>query len=89
MLAKALITSEGSIVLKTFLSFLNFRYTNCLLKSDVLSGGADVGCDERAFLMNAVSSMDVLSTVVYFYPRLIPLHELSTSEPHVTPNPIR
>ena len=54
-----------------------------------MSGGADVGCDERAFLMNAVSSMDVLSTVVYFYPRLIPLHELSTSEPHVTPNPIR
>ena len=62
-------------------------YTNCLLKSDVLSGGADVGCDERAFLMNAVSSMDILSTVVYFYPRLLPLHEMHTSD--VTPNPIR
>jgi len=81
-------SSAGQLILPECMKLLPL-YTNCLLKSDVLSGGADVGCDERAFLMNAVSSMDVLSTVVYFYPRLIPLHELSTSEPHVTPNPIR
>lgn len=69
-------------------------YTNCLLKSDALSGGADVGCDDRAYLMHSLGmihwtwnffthsssislgSMDVSSTVAYFYPRLIPLHDL-------------
>ena len=44
-------------------------YTNCLLKSDAISGGTDLGCDDRAFAMSAVSSMDVASSVVYFYPR--------------------
>ena len=79
-------SSAGQLILPECMKLLPL-YTNCLLKSDVLSGGADVGCDERAFLMNAVSAMDILSTVVYFYPRLLPLHEMHTSD--VTPNPIR
>lgn len=37
-------------------------------------------CDDRAFLMSAVSSMDVASSAVFFYPRLYPIHDLSTSE---------
>ncbi len=44
-------------------------YTNCLLKSDAIAGGSDLGCDDRAFAMSCVSSMDVTSSVAYFYPR--------------------
>ena len=55
-------------------------YTNCLLKSDALAGGADLGCDDRAFHMSTVSSMDVESSLVYFYPRLLALHTLNPEE---------
>ena len=37
-------------------------------------------CDDRAFMMSTVSSMDVNSSSVYFYPRLFPIHDLNTSE---------
>lgn len=106
-------SSMGQLILPECLKLLPL-YTNCLIKSDVLSGGTDVGwvnrlpemrfinvthlvplslfplhrCDDRAFLMNAVSSMDVASTVVYFYPRLFAIHDVSTSETGL-PNQIR
>ena len=63
-------------------------YTNCLIKSDALSEGCDLGCDNRAFHMSCVNSMDVSSSVVYFYPRLIPLHNTSSQEQGV-PDQIR
>lgn len=50
------------------------------MKSDALSGGSDLGCDDRAFHMSTVSSMDVASSLVYFYPRLIPLHTVNPEE---------
>ena len=53
-------------------------YTNCLLKSDALAGGADLGCDDRALHMSTVSSMDVESSLVYFYPRLLALNPEET-----------
>merc|ERR1711973_699196 len=45
-----------------------------------MGGGADVGCDDRAFLMSAVSSMDVVTSVAFFYPRLFPIHNLADDE---------
>ncbi|TRY71003.1 hypothetical protein TCAL_17342 [Tigriopus californicus] len=72
-------SSMGQLILPECLKLLPL-YTNCLIKSDALSGGTDVGCDDRAYLMNAVSSMDVASTVVYFYPRLFAIHDVSPSE---------
>ena len=47
-----------------------------------MSGGSDLGCDDRAFHMPCVSS------VVYFYPRLMPLHNTSIEETGV-PDQIR
>ena len=38
--------------------------------------------------MSAVSSMDVNSSVVFFYPRLFPIHDVNPSETGV-PDPIR
>ena len=72
-------SSAGQLILPECMKLLPL-YTNCLMKSDVISGGADVGCDDRAFLMSAVSSMDVATTVTFFYPRLFPIHDLHNDE---------
>ena len=58
----------GQLILPECMKLLPL-YTNCLLKSDAIAGGSDLGCDDRAFAMSTVSSMDVTSSVVYFYPR--------------------
>jgi len=52
-------------------------YLNCVLKSDVLLPGADVSLDDRAYLRQLISCMDVSETHVFFYPRLLPLVRLS------------
>ena len=72
-------SSAGQLILPECMKLLPL-YTNCLLKSDAISGGADVGCDDRAFLMSAVSSMDVATSVAFFYPRLFPIHDLNDDE---------
>merc|ERR1719210_1189250 len=78
-------SSAGQLILPECMKLLPL-YTNCLLKSDAISGGADVGCDDRAFLMSAVSSMDVGTSVAFFYPRLFPIHDLVDDE---MPRPVR
>lgn len=80
-------SSAGQLILPECMKLLPL-YTNCLLKSDAISGASDLGCDDRAFAMSAVSSMDVSSSVVYFYPRLIPLHDVNPQETHI-PTQIR
>lgn len=82
-------SSVGQLILPDCMKLLPL-YTNCLLKSDVLSGGPDIGCDDRALLMNAVSAMDVASTVAFFYPKLMPIHNLGDDdESPMMPSPIR
>lgn len=80
-------SSAGQLILPECMKLLPL-YTNCLLKSDAISGGTDLGCDDRAFAMSAVSSMDVESSVAYFYPRLIPLHDVIAEETEI-PTQIR
>lgn len=72
-------SSAGQLILPECMKLLPL-YTNCLLKSDALSGGADVGCDDRAFLMAALSSMDISTSVAFFYPRLYPIHDLQDND---------
>lgn len=55
-------------------------YLNCVLKSDVLQPGAEVTTDDRAYVRQLVSSMDVAETNVFFYPRLLPLVRMRTRE---------
>lgn len=45
--------------------------------------------DDRSFVMQAVTIMDIPTSVVYFYPRLIPLHEMPNIENPEIPNSIR
>lgn len=44
--------------------------------------------DDRSFVMQAVMTMDLPSSVAYFYPRLISLHDLSIQDTNI-PSPIR
>lgn len=82
-------SSAGQLILPECMKLLPL-YINCLLKSDALSGGSDMTIDDRSFVMQTVLTMDVLTSVNHFYPRLIPIHDLDLSSEEVEiPAPIR
>ncbi|XP_056630676.1 protein transport protein Sec24C isoform X2 [Diorhabda sublineata] len=82
-------SSAGQLILPECMKLLPV-YINCLLKNDVISGGADMTIDDKSFVMQAVMTMDVSNSVYFFYPRLIPLHTIDlTSETVTIPSPIR
>uniref|UniRef100_A0A8C4MJQ7 SEC24 homolog C, COPII coat complex component n=1 Tax=Equus asinus asinus TaxID=83772 RepID=A0A8C4MJQ7_EQUAS len=70
-------SSAGQLILPECMKLLPV-YLNCVLKSDVLQPGAEVTTDDRAYVRQLVTSMDVAETNVFFYPRLLPL---VTTEP--------
>ncbi|KAL1139350.1 hypothetical protein AAG570_006334 [Ranatra chinensis] len=76
-------TSAGQLILPECMKLLPL-YINCLLKSDAISGGSDMTVDDRWFTMAAVTMMDVPSSVVYFYPRLLALHDMEGDVPSHT-----
>lgn len=76
-------SSAGQLILPECMKLLPV-YLNCVLKSDVLQPGALVTTDDRAYIRQLVTSMDVAETNVFFYPRLLPLTKSpieSTTEP--------
>uniref|UniRef100_A0A8C8W4I8 SEC24 homolog C, COPII coat complex component n=1 Tax=Peromyscus maniculatus bairdii TaxID=230844 RepID=A0A8C8W4I8_PERMB len=76
-------SSAGQLILPECMKLLPV-YLNCVLKSDVLQPGAEVTTDDRAYVRQLVSCMDVAETNVFFYPRLLPLTKSpmdSTTEP--------
>lgn len=68
-------TSAGQLILPECMKLLPL-YVNCLLKSDAISGGKDMTVDDKWFVMAAVLTMDVPSSLIYFYPRLYSLLDL-------------
>lgn len=80
-------SSAGQLILPETMKLLPL-YLNCLLKNDALSGGSDMTIDDRSFVMQAVMTLDVPSSVVYFYPRLMPLHTVGTESDDI-PFPVR
>lgn len=61
-------------------------YLNCVLKSDVLLPAADVSLDDRAYLRQLISCMDVAESHVFFYPRLLPMVSAHTqTQQHKNP----
>ncbi|TSK14801.1 Protein transport protein Sec24C [Bagarius yarrelli] len=68
-------SSAGQLILPECMKLLPV-YLNCVLKSDILQPGADVSLDDRAYLRQLVSAMDVAESHVFFYPRLLPVHKL-------------
>ncbi|XP_037660052.1 protein transport protein Sec24C isoform X2 [Choloepus didactylus] len=76
-------SSAGQLILPECMKLLPV-YLNCVLKSDVLQPGAEVTTDDRAYIRQLVTSMDVAETNVFFYPRLLPLTKSpieNTTEP--------
>jgi len=70
-------STSGQLILPECMKLLPL-YMNCLIKSDVLSGGSEISSDDRAFLMQACLSMPPSFTSSYLYPRVISLHTLDT-----------
>ncbi|XP_058262296.1 protein transport protein Sec24C isoform X2 [Hemibagrus wyckioides] len=68
-------SSAGQLILPECMKLLPV-YLNCVLKSDVLHPGADISLDDRSYLKQLVSAMDVAESHVFFYPRLLPVHKL-------------
>ncbi|KAF7998595.1 hypothetical protein HCN44_011003 [Aphidius gifuensis] len=75
----ALPFSASRLVLPECMKLLPL-YVNCLLKSDALSGGSDMTVDDRSYIMMVVSTMPVYTSVIYFYPRLLPLHDININD---------
>ncbi|XP_068231353.1 protein transport protein Sec24C [Palaemon carinicauda] len=80
-------SSAGQLILPEMMKLLPL-YINCLNRCDAISGGQDITCDERSSQMYYLSSMTIDASVVYFYPRLIPI---SDEDPQNTglPAPLR
>ncbi|XP_063817407.1 protein transport protein Sec24C isoform X2 [Pseudophryne corroboree] len=71
-------SSAGQLILPECMKLLPV-YLNCILKSDVLQPGSDVTIDDRAYVRQFISSMDVADTNVFFYPRLLPFTKVDPS----------
>ncbi|XP_050311772.1 protein transport protein Sec24C [Anthonomus grandis grandis] len=80
-------SSAGQLILPECMKLLPL-YVSCLLKSDAISGGSDMTIDDRAFAMQMVLTMDVGTSVNYFYPRLVPVHDLNPEKVEIPP-PVR
>ncbi|KAL4239532.1 Protein transport protein Sec24C [Mactra antiquata] len=71
-------SSAGQLILPECMKLLPL-YGNCVIKSDGIQGGQDISTDDRSYLMHLTNAMDVKSSCAFFYPRLIPLHDLDPS----------
>ncbi|XP_037319530.2 protein transport protein Sec24C isoform X2 [Pungitius pungitius] len=70
-------SSAGQLILPECMKLLPV-YLNCVLKSDVLMPGADTSLDDRSYLRQLISCMDVSESHVFFYPRLLPLTKIES-----------
>ncbi|KAL3314286.1 Protein transport protein Sec24C [Cichlidogyrus casuarinus] len=52
-------------------------YTQCLIKSDIVRPANEIAIDDRCLLLFLVHGMNVHQSATYFYPRLLPLHNLN------------
>lgn len=80
-------SSAGQLILPECMKLLPL-YINCLLKNDAFSGGSDITLDDRSYAIYFVLSMDLPISVAYFYPRLIPIHDVEVDSDEI-PDPIR
>jgi len=80
-------SSAGQLILPESMKLLPL-YTNCVIKSDALQAGSEISTDARSHLMHLVSSLDVKSSLPFFYPRLLPLHNIDLNSDSL-PHPVR
>ncbi|XP_038109772.1 protein transport protein Sec24C isoform X1 [Culex quinquefasciatus] len=75
-------TSAGQLILPECMKLLPL-YISCLLKNDAFSGGSDLTLDDRSYVIYFVQSMDLLTSVRYFYPRLMAVHDVNVEDSNV------
>lgn len=80
-------TSAGQLILPECMKLLPL-YSSCLMKNDAISGGSDMTVDDRSYVMQFVTAMDLPMSVTFFYPRLIPIHDVNADDTDV-PSAIR
>ncbi|XP_055373003.1 protein transport protein Sec24C [Condylostylus longicornis] len=80
-------TSAGQLILPECLKLLPL-YISCMLKNDAISGGSDMTCDDRSYVMQHVLSFDLPASTAFFYPRLMPIHNINIEDKNL-PSPIR
>lgn len=80
-------SSAGQLILPECMKLLPL-YVSSIIKSDAVSGGSDMTIDDRSFIIQAVTIMDIPSSVVFFYPRLVPLCEIDVDSTEL-PSAIR
>ncbi|XP_053694400.1 protein transport protein Sec24C isoform X2 [Sabethes cyaneus] len=75
-------TSAGQLILPECMKLLPL-YISCLLKNDAFSGGSDLTVDDRSYVIYFVMSMDLPTSVQFFYPRLVPVHDVKVDDTNV------
>ncbi|XP_055954647.1 protein transport protein Sec24C [Patella vulgata] len=80
-------SSAGQLILPECMKLLPL-YSNCIIKNDGIQGGSEISTDDRSYLTHLINSMSVESSSVFFYPRLLPLHNVDT-ETKELPSAIR
>lgn len=53
----------------------------CIVKSEALSGGAEITVDDRSYLMNLIPSLRVDEAMRFLYPTVIPISSLALESP--------
>jgi len=82
-------SAAGQLILPELLKLLPL-YVSCLSRCEALSGGQDISCDDRSLNIYHLQSCSVEASIVYFYPRLIPLMEEADQEVDaIIPTPVR
>lgn len=75
-------TSAGQLILPDCMKLLPL-YASCLMKNDAVSGGSDMTCDDRSYAMQFVAVMNLTMSVSYFYPRMIPIHDVDVEADNI------
>lgn len=81
-------SAAGQLILPELLKLLPL-YVNCLSRCEALSGGHDITCDERALHIYHLSTCTIETSIVYYYPRLIPLTDFEQDAEGTMPMPVR
>lgn len=75
-------SAPGQLILPECLKLLPL-YANTIIRSVAFRSGGDLSSDERVQHMIQLNSMNCHASMVYFYPRVFPLHEVDPEQPEL------
>lgn len=81
-------TAAGQLILPEALKLLP-AYTSSILRNVAFRAGGDIGSDERMHALWLLQGMSPASTVPFFYPRMVALHDVLEDEGTGLPASVR